>query len=104
MNQAKTSGKLPSQKKLATALQPLYDGVTTSIVSLSELGVPKRAYSDLRHLAALASVSGDVREVVVLWPNSTAVGSQLKLDVEKVDVFSILVGRDITKQSTAKSH
>jgi len=42
--------------------------------------------------------------VVTSWPNTRAVGGQLRLDVEKVDVFSMLVGRNITKQSTAKSY
>ena len=67
--------------------------------------MPRCAYPGLNHLlTALASVSGDMREVVTSWPNTTAVGGQLKLDVEKVDVFSMLVGRNITKQSTAKSY
>jgi hypothetical protein len=105
LNEAKTSGGLPSKKELATGLQPLHAGVTEGIVSFSEPGLPRRAYPGLNHLlTALASVSGDMREVVTSWPNTTAVGGQLKLDVEKVDVFSMLVGRNITKQSTAKSY
>ena len=38
------------------------------------------------------------------WPNSTTAGNQLKLDVENVDVFSKLVGRDLTKKAAAHSH
>ncbi len=98
VSQTKASGKLPSQKKLAIALNPLYAGVSQSIVSLSELGVPKSAAKDMGHLLeALASVTTDMREVVATWPNTAAVGSQLKLDVDKVGTFSILEGRDLSK-------
>jgi hypothetical protein len=38
-----------------------------------------------------------MREVVATWPNTAAVGSQLKLDVDKVGTFSILEGRDLSK-------
>ncbi len=99
VKEAKVSGKLPTRKRLASVLNPLYQGVSSSIVKLAELGVPKQAASDMRKLlAGLANVAADMREVVAAWPSTSAVpASQLKISVEKVAVFSILVGRDLAK-------
>jgi len=99
-NRGQSLREAPRPEEVGHRAPALYAGVTNGIASLSQLGVPRRADSDLNHLlAALAGVTVDMRQVVEIWPNSSVLGGRLKLDVEKVAVFSVLVGRDMGKTS-----